>query len=46
MAVKIIMLITWLVVSILEGTRDAFYFHNRVSATNPDKKNMHWLFTL
>lgn len=44
--IKVVLFFGWIIVSITEATRDAFFYHNRVSATSPDTHNIHWLFTL
>lgn len=46
MIVKIILLTIWIIVSLVEGKRDAHYFHDRNLSTSPDKQNIHWLFAL
>lgn len=43
---QILLLITWVIFSCLEGSRDARYFHNQVSATKPVKENSHYIFFL
>lgn len=44
MIVKIILLVLWIIVALLEGTRDGFFFAYRMQS-KPDRFNMHWLFT-
>lgn len=38
--------ICWIVASLTEGVRDGHFFHDRNTSNNPDKQNIHWLFTL
>lgn len=42
--IRIGALIIWIVVGFLEGKRDGFFYHNRMSSINPDKQNIHWIF--
>lgn len=46
MIINIILLLVWIATCLVEGVRDAHFFHNRMYSTNPDKQNMHWLFTM
>lgn len=44
MCVKIILLICWIFYSIINGYKDALMYHNRNTSSNPDKKNIHWIY--
>lgn len=46
MLVKIILLLSWVIMGFLEGSRDGFFYHNRMNSTKPDNHNIHWLFSL
>lgn len=43
---KIFIIIIWITYSCLDGLRDAHFFHNRNTSTDPDKQNIHWLFSI
>lgn len=45
MIIKIALLVLWIIVALLEGTRDGFFYHYRMNSAKTDKYNMHWLFT-
>lgn len=45
MIIKIGLLILWIIVALLEGTRDGFFYAYRMNSAKQDKYNMHWLFT-
>lgn len=45
MIVKIILILAWVNIILLEGCRDAFFYHNRMHSTKSDNYNIHWLFT-
>lgn len=42
----IILTVCWIISALVEGARDSHFFHNRNTSTNPDKQNIHWLFTV
>lgn len=46
MITKIILIVCWIVSCLAEGKRDAFFYHNRNSSTNPDHHNIHWIFSV
>lgn len=46
MILEIILTICWIISALVEGKRDANFYHNKMTSTNPDKQNIHWLFTV
>lgn len=44
--IELFLLQTWILVCLLEGKRDAFFYHNRKYSIKPDNKNIHWLFSV
>lgn len=45
MIATIILILAWVNIALAEGMRDGFYYHARMTSTNCDKHNIHWLFT-
>lgn len=45
MIIKIVLLVLWIIVALLEGVRDGFFYHYLMNSAKTDKYNMHWLFT-
>lgn len=46
MIVKIILIACWIIYALLDGYRDAHFYSNRMTSTNPDKQNIHWVYFL
>lgn len=46
MIIKVILLLSWILIGLVEGKRDAHFFHYRTNSVKIDKHNMHWLFTM
>lgn len=46
MVLKLLLLCIWVIYSLLEGVRDAFYYNseNKSSSTNTSRYNIHWIF--
>lgn len=44
MIIKIILLLSWVAIALLEGSRDAFFYNARMNLTKPDGHNIHWVF--
>lgn len=45
MAIKIVLLTLWIIICLLEGRRDAFFYFNKMNSTKSDNHNIHWIFT-
>lgn len=46
MIVKAIILALWIIEALSFGKQDAFLYHNRMHSSNPDKENIHYLFSI
>lgn len=46
MIVKIILLVFWILEALSFGKQDAHLYHDRMTSTNPDKENIHYLFAI
>lgn len=46
MICTIILALYWIAISVTEGVRDGHFFHNKMTSVNPDKQDIHWLFTV
>ena len=42
--IKICFLLVWISYAVLDGYRDAHFYHNRNTSTNPSLKNIHWVY--
>lgn len=44
--ILIILSLTWIFFSALEGKRDASFYHANMTSSNPVKENIHWVFSV
>lgn len=43
---EILIIVSWVLYAVLEGWRDAYFYHYRNTSSHPKNENLHWLYTV